>query len=138
MAVMLLAGSAAARDRVSRDPSVLPAPARAMLAKHFPKVKVSHIKIDDKLFGGDEYEVILNNGAEIDFRSDGSWKEIDCGSSAVPSGLVLKPIADYVRKYYKGQMIVAIDIDHDKYEIELLNGIDLEFDRSGKFLRQDD
>lgn len=127
----------AARDKVTRDVNVLPAAARTLINTHFGKTGVNHIKIDKKTFGGVEYDVILNNGTEIDFDSKGQWKEIDCGADAVPSALILKSISDYVAKNYKGQKIVKIEVDRSKYEVELLNGTDLEFDRSGKFLRVD-
>lgn len=128
----------AARDRVTSDESVLPAPARELIQKYYGKVGVNHIKIDSNMFGKSDYDVILNNGTELDFNDEGTLKEIDCGRAAVPNDLVLKPIRDYVAKNFSGKKIVAMDIKSNKYEIELSNGLDLEFDRSGKFLRIDD
>lgn len=136
--VALFVGPASARDRVTRDSDVLPAEAKTMLKKYFPKIAVNHIKIDEHTFGGNDYDVVLNNGTEIDFDSKGMLKEIDCGIEAVPAGLILKPIRDYVAKNFNGQKIVSMDIKSRKYEIELLNGTDLEFDRAGNFLRIDD
>ncbi len=130
--------AASARGKVSRDVNDLPKEAQITLSRHFPKAGVSHIKIEKHTFGGTEYDVILVNGFEIEFDSEGKWTEIDCGHEAVPAELILKPIRDYVAKNYKGLKIVKISVERSKYEIELSNGRDLEFSRAGEFLRIDD
>ena len=136
--IVLAIAPAIARDRVVRDESVLPAEAKTLIKKHFPNVKINHIKIDDHTFGGSDYDVILNNGTELDFNSKGALEEIDCGMDAVPAGLILKPISEYVANNFSGHKIVSLSIDRSKYEVELSNGVDLEFDRAGRFLRIDD
>lgn len=133
----MVAGIASARDRISRDMSTLPAAAQQIIKTHFGKTGVNHIKIDSKTFGGEEYDVILNNGTEIEFDQSGNIKEIDCGSRAIPDQLILKPIRDFVAKNFKGQKIVAMEVKRNRYEIELLSGQELEFDRAGKFLKVD-
>ncbi|MBD5267068.1 MAG: hypothetical protein HDS41_02605 [Bacteroides sp.] len=138
LAILATVTVASARDKVSRDVSDLPKEAQVTLTRHFPKTGVSHIKIEKHTFGGTEYDVILVNGTEVEFDSDGKWTEIDCGHEAVPSELILKPIRDYVAKNYKGQKIVKISVERSKYEIELSNGRELEFNRAGEFLRIDD
>lgn len=130
--------ASAAREKVSRDVTDLPKEAQITLSRHFPKAGVSHIKIEKHTFGGTEYDVILVNGTEVEFDSDGKWTEIDCGHNAVPAALIMKPIRDYVAKNYKGLNIVKISVERSKYEVELSNGLDLDFSRSGEFLRIDD
>lgn len=139
LAVILLSiGQISAKDIVYRTTEPLPAAAKKTLKSSFPKTGVSHIKVDKHFFGGADYEVILVDGTEIEFNDNGEWKEVDCGQKAVPSVFVLKPISSYVSKYYKGQKIVKIDKDRNDYDVELSSGIDLKFDRSGRFLRVDD
>lgn len=138
MALIVAAVPMAARDRISRDAADLPSEARAMLNQYFKGEKISHIKIESHTFGGNEYDVILDNGNEIEFDSNGSWTDVDCGMQAVPNDLILKPIREYVNNVFKGQKIVKIEKKRNKYEIELRDGTDLEFDRAGKFLRIDD
>lgn len=137
MAAALTVGIASARDRVTRNTSELPQAAQTTITRHFSKTGVNHIKIDSKVFGGDEYEVILNDGTEIDFNSDGTIKEIDCGRSAIPEALVLKPIRDYVNSNFKGAKIVGMDVERGGYEITLSTGVDLKFDRAGNFKKID-
>lgn len=126
-----------ARDSVTRDVNVLPAKAQAFLKSNFKK-GVNHIKVDSKALGGKEYDVILNDGTEVEFNKEGSWESVDCGSSAVPSAIVPKMIRDYVSKNYKGQKIVEISVDRRGYEVQLYNGRELKFDRAGNFKRVDD
>ncbi len=127
-----------AKDKISRNVADLPAAAQTMLKKYFSGEDVSHIKIDKHFFGGVDYDVILENGTEIEFDEAGTWKEIDCGRRAVPNDLIHKPIRDYIKNNFKNQKIVKIEIKSNKYNIELINGVDLEFDRAGNFLRIDD
>lgn len=127
-----------ARTTVSRNVNDLPAKARTTLTTHFGKVGVNHIKIDHKTFGGREYDVILNDGTEIEFNNDGDWTEIDCGRTAVPSKLILPAIQQYVKKNFSGASIVQIEAERSKYKVELNTGLDLEFGRDGSFLRVDD
>lgn len=135
-AIIIASLSAYARDTYSRDASVLPAKAQTFIKSNFKK-GINHIKIDSKTFGGKEYDVILNDGTEIDFDNDGAWKSIDCGNASVPASIVPKAISNYVKKNYKGKRIVEIEIDRNKYEIQLSNGMELEFDRAGNFLKVD-
>lgn len=129
---------AMAKDRISRNVNDLPAAAQSMLKQYFSAQEVSHIKIDKHFLGGTDYDVILENGTEIEFDDSGTWKEIDCGRRAVPNDLIHKPIRDYVKNNFKNQKIVSIEVKSNKYKIELINGVDLEFDRAGNFLRIDD
>lgn len=139
LAAIIGIGTSFARDRVTSDSNVLPAPAKEILNKHFPKVGVNHIKIDQNLVGQvDDYDVILNDGSEVEFDRNGNVKSVDCGSTSVPEALVLKPIRDYVAKNFKGAKIVGIETNRKSYEIELSSGMELKFDRSGAFLKIDD
>lgn len=137
LAVLIASISLSARDRVSRDINQLPAPARTFLKTHFPKTPVNHIKIDKEIFESTSYDVILNNGSEIEFDSKGEWKEIDCGNKAVPKAVVLNDILKYVNTNFPKRAIVKIEKSSKKYEVELSDGTDLEFGRDGKFRKID-
>lgn len=137
LAVILAVGAYAA-DRVSRNVNDLPQAARTTLNQHFGKAKVNFIKIDDKLLGSPSYEVVLNNGTEIDFDSKGALVDVEAGRNGVPASLILKPIKDYIKKYYKGAKVVEYKVKKNKYEVELVTGQELEFGRDGRFLRVGD
>lgn len=137
LSAMLLAGTSMAKDRVSRDENVLPPDALTLIKNNFKKTGINHIKIDTDVLGNKDYEVILNDGTELDFNKKGELKEIDCGSKAVPDNLILKPIRDFVKKNYPKSKIVTLEINKSNYEVELNSGQELKFDRAGKFLRVD-
>lgn len=128
---------AMARNEITTNVNVLPAAAQTMLKKYFPKTKVNHIKIDKKTFGGRDYDVVLTNGTEVEFDSEGNWKEVNCGINQVPAGLILKSIQNYVKNNFKGAKIVSIEVEKDKYELKLSNGLEAEFDRAGNFRKVD-
>lgn len=136
LAAILAVGTFAA-DRISRNVNDLPEAGRTTLTRHFGKAKVNFIKIDDKLFGGPGYEVVLNNGTEVEFDSKGVLKEVESGRNGIPTSLLLQPIKDYINKNYKGAKVVEYKVEKDKYEVTLITGQELEFRRDGSFLRID-
>lgn len=140
LSIALLAGittTAAARDTYSRDVSVLPAAAQSVLKQNF-KSQVSVIKIDKDFGRVSDYEVILADGTEITFDRSGNWENVEVGrKSSVPSAFVPKQISDFVKTQQKGQKIIGIEKDRSGYEVELSNGVDMKFDRNGKFLKYD-
>ncbi len=137
LALILGVAAAMAGEKIYRNADVLPQVARSMLKKHFGSKEISMVKVDTKSYGGKEYEVILTDGTEIEFDNSGNWTEVDCGRNAVPAGLIIKPVADYVKSNYSGAKIIHIEVKRSKYEVELSNGAELEFARDGRFLRED-
>lgn len=137
MTLALICGVASAKDRYTNNVKELPAVAVQFLKSNFPKHEVHHIKIEKRAFGGNEYDVILNNGTEIEFDAKGNWKEVDCGVEAVPASVIMKSISSYVKNNYSGAKIVKIEKSSREYEVELSNGIDLKFGRDGSFKKVD-
>lgn len=128
--------AASARNTYSRNVSDLPGVAQTTLKNNF-KAKVSIIKIEKDL-RGTEYEVVLTDGTEIDFNSKGEWKNVEVSiNNKVPDSMVPQAIRDYVKANNQNKKIVGIEKKSDTYEVELQNGVDLVFNRAGKFLRYD-
>lgn len=114
----------------------LPQVSRDFIQKHFADDKVSYAKIDDG-----KYEVRLASGAEIDFCRDGEWDKVDCKFAAVPEEIlnqVPAGITEYVTANFPGAVIVKVDKERFRIEVELDNDLDLEFSKNGKFLKIDD
>ncbi len=138
LAVMTIVFAASAKDTYSRNVNDLPKGAQTTLAKNF-KSKVSVIKIEKDIGMISEYDVVMNDGAEISFDRDGNWKDVEVSrGSAVPSGFIIPAIATYVKQNHKGSRIIGIEKKRNGYEIELSNDLDLEFDKQGNFIRFDD
>lgn len=129
--------SASARDNYSHDVNVLPAAARTVLKANF-KSDVSVIKIDKDFGRVSKYEVVLTDGSEVTFDRNGNWKDIESPmAGAVPAKMVPKGISDFVRSNQKNTRIVGIERDRGGYEVELSNGVDMKFDKNGRFLKYD-
>ena len=113
----------------------MPTNIKNFLAKYYPKATVA--KYESKTtVAGKKYEVKLNNGAEIDFDKNGNWEEIS-DKQGIPTALIPAKIKIYLDQKYKGIKVEAIDKEKNKIKVDLINDIDLEFDKNGKFLRID-
>lgn len=137
--MMIVVGlSTACADNYSHDASALPASAQSVIKKNF-KAGVSLVKIDKDLGFIKDYEVVLKDGTEIKFDSDGNWEEVEVSADKnVPASFLVAGIRSYLAANFKGVNVVGIEKNRKDYEVKLANGIDLKFDRSGKFLRYDD
>jgi hypothetical protein len=140
--LMILASLLTVTGLVSCDDAViaadeLPVVAQGFLKEYFPENEILSVKKDREL-SKTFYEVVLQDGTEIEFDADGEWDSVDCIRSAVPAALIPGAIAEYVQINFPSQVIVKIDRETYGYEIELSSGLELRFDKNGKFLRVDD
>lgn len=136
--IALVVGSiqlAMADDVVTRDVNQLPLAARELIDKEFSHRKVDFIKIERDLFEETTYEVKLDDGTELEFNSKGGWVEINAKNDDVPSEFIPESIQEYMKDHYKGEKIVKIERDRKGYELTLQNGLEVNFDQFGKFLK---
>lgn len=115
----------------------LPSAAKSFIEEYFPGRQVSYVKKDSKLVGT-TYEIVLQDGTEIEFDKSGEWDSVDCKRKAIPAALVPVAITEYVQSNFPGQMIVKIDREPYGHEIELSGGLELKFDKNSKLLHIDD
>lgn len=115
----------------------LPKTAQDFVSTYYDLNDVSYVKLE-KDFMSTSYEVILRNGIDLEFDSNGNWTEVDAKKNSVPNKLVLPIIQSYVQKSFPNNEIVQISRKGRKIEIELTNGLDLEFNKKGQFIRIDD
>ena len=127
-----------AGDKVTRDVNKLPVAAREMIGKHFPQAKVEYIKIEKDIFLSTSNDVKMSDGIELEFNSKGEWLEIDCKNKSVPATFIPNTIAKYMQKNYGGHKIVKIERDRKGYELTLENGLEVDFDQFGGFLKLSD
>ena len=134
LAVGVLSASAVIPvDKYSINRKDLPQEAQEMLDEHFPKAKISMIKVDRHLLKKTDYDVKFTNGTKIEFSNKGRWVLVDCKKKSVPESLVPKAIRRSVTKKYPGENIVRISRSTLYYTIGLGNGKDLKYDRLGIF-----
>lgn len=117
-------------------PQALPEAITAFLKQHFPNATVVGVEPDYD-HGGQEYDVYLNDGTKVDFDANNQWDQVE-SMRGVPAFFIPNAIASYVRSSYQNMTITKINKEYHGYEIELANGLDLNFDRSGRFMGMDD
>lgn len=135
IAIVLIANFAFAQEVIIPF-NQLPAKAKTFIHQHFKDVKVMNVIQDKDAFSKD-FDVNFENGTKVEFDRTGNWKEIKTVSGSVPSSLVPAKIKRYISNNYNGASIVEINKDAYKIDIELSNGVDLDFDKNGNFLRID-
>ena len=128
---------AMAGDVVTRDVNKLPVAAREMIGKHFSQTKVAYIKIEKDLFQTTSYDVKLADGIELEFNSKGEWLEI-CLLYTSPSTFIPQAISKYMKANYNGHKTVKIERNRKGYELTLENGLEVDFDQFGGFLKLSD
>lgn len=113
----------------------IPSEARQFLSGHFKSP--FHHAIKDIERNNIKYEVVLNDNTEIEFDAGGKWKEVDGKGKAIPYTFIQKQIVDYVKNQYPKESITKIEVEPDRYEVELSNGLDLRFNATGEFIKID-
>lgn len=114
----------------------LPQAAQSFISTHFQGIEVAFVVKD-----GNEYDVRFANGWELEFNRKGEWETIDCKHEAVPSSIIAlipESIPASIRNISTNEYITEISKNRWEYDIELSNGLDLEFSLSGKLKKVDD
>ncbi|MBA9074370.1 putative membrane protein YkoI [Flavobacterium gossypii] len=135
-AALLLGLAVSANAQKKIETTELPKAAQEFLQKHFSHTSIEVAKKDAE-HGEKGYEVKLKDGTEVEFWKDGSYREVDGGKNPIPTAFIPDSIKDYVSKNYPNEKITHIDYGHKDLDVDLTNGIDLEFTKEGKFLKAD-
>ena len=108
--------------------NALPAKAQTLLSQHFNGQKVILATIESGVVSR-SYDVVLQNGTKLEFDKKGNLTEIDCKQGIVPVHLIPQAIKNYLEVNYAGQSVKKIEIKKNEYEVELVNGLDLTFNK---------
>lgn len=120
------------RDRDAINPANLPQNILSYISTNFPNATIIKAELDDNF-----YEVELNNGMELYFDAQGNFLGSEVDDRPVAIGDLPAAITQYVSQNYPNQTIVSAEIDDNRYELELSNGVELYFDLNGNFLYAD-
>lgn len=134
MGMLLILMSSCDSDRVITNDE-LPAQATAYIQTHFAEHGILQATKERDGFSVN-YDVMLQDGYQLEFDSDGEIKKID-GSAKLPDSTVPAPISDYVGANFPQVDIVEWERSRRGADVKLANGIELEFDKDGRFLRID-
>lgn len=133
-AVLMIGLSACTSENVTHDATVIPKNARDIISQNFTSA-ISVVKEEKSMGSVSEYEVTLTDGTDISFNANGDWKSVETPvSRAVPEGLIPTAISRYVKEKHAGAYIDGIEKNKKGYEVDLSNGVDIQFDSSGNFV----
>ncbi len=119
-------------DRVV-SPDKLPNQAKQFIAAHFPGVDVLSVRKD-----GFQYEAVLFDGTELEFRHNGQWIKVDCGMNPLSNCILPANTTNYLTTRSPMNFATHVKYEHKRYEVELNNELDLLFDKNGNFMGADD
>lgn len=115
----------------------LPAKAKTFIKENFANEKISHILYDGELTDRD-YKVKFEGGSEVVFDNNGKWTKVDCHRKAVPEAIIPSQIASYVARNFADKQIVEISCEWNEWEVQLSNGLELQFNSKFKLREIDD
>ncbi len=140
LAMCLIAGLAfglsANAQKTVITKTALPANAQFFLKTHFAGQEPTYIIEDKEMFSKD-YKVQFANNLEVEFDGKGNWEEVDGNHQAIPISVIPKKIVSYINTHFANTTITKIDKGTWGYEVNLSNGLELEFNSKGNFIRID-
>ena len=108
--------------------NALPAKVQTLLSQHFNDQKVMLATIESGVVSR-SYDVVLQNGTKLEFDKKGNLTEADCKQDIVPAQLIPQAIRNYLKDNYAGLSVKKIEMNKNEYEVELVNGLDLTFNK---------
>lgn len=115
--------------------SEIPTEIIAYKTTHFPENEIVNA-IKDTEGNIVTYDIYLSGNFELDFNSNYEITDID-GISKLPDSVIPPVILDYVAQNYASNVITDWELEHNHQQIELNNGVELEFEMNGTFIRID-
>jgi hypothetical protein len=130
LVTLVLALTAACADDRIVSPESLPQKAKEFIAVHFSGKTVQYV---EKEFN--EYEVQLSNRTEIKFKGNGEWETIK-SYEGVPVAALPASLTSHVSANFADAKIIEVEKDLNRIEVKLSTGLEVFFDKDGKFLGQ--
>ncbi len=115
--------------------SEIPMEIMAYKTTHFPENGITK-SIKDIEGSTVTYDLYLLGNFELDFNSTYEITDID-GISQLPDSVIPQSILDYVVQNYPSNVITDWELEFNQQQVGLNNGIELEFEMDGTFIRID-
>lgn len=113
----------------------VPEKIKTYIETHFPQLSVLQV-LEDRDGFTLTYDVTLQQGYFLEFNRKMEIEEVT-GIEPIPNSVVPSNILTYVQTQFSEQFILSWDLSDRIQEVTLDNGIQLEFDQEGNFLRID-
>ena len=129
--LLIIFSSVLAADDWKVDPNELPQSAIDFINKFFPNNRIILAERDRK-----KYEIVLENGVELEFFINGELKEVEGNYVAVPPEILPKTVANTVSVTFPNTTITKIKKKWNLYEVKLNNSMAIYIDVNGQLLGQ--
>jgi len=113
--------------------SDLPSEITSYISTHFPNNTIPQV-IKDRNIVNKTYDILLSEGISLEFNRKKEIITID-GVTKLPDSVIPVKILQYVASNYPPNVITDWALDNKNQQVELNNGLDLEFNMKGDFLR---
>lgn len=113
----------------------IPSAITAYVNTHFPSAKILQA-VKDKEGLSKSYDVILEGNISLEFNKKHEVTSIE-SRSTLPDSVIPEKILTYVKANYPANSILQWELDDNRQKVELDNKLELEFNKSGDFLRID-
>ena len=108
----------------------LPKNAQDFIANNFKGANIMYVEMDY-----DSYDVMLSNGTEVDFFTNGDWKEVKSYMGVNPA-ILPAPVAAGFQKAFPNVQIIKVEKEWNGYEIKTAQRIKAYFDANGNLMGQ--
>lgn len=115
----------------------LPQQAQTFIKNNLTKAKALQVLKESENALHVAYKVTFQDKLKVKFDKNGNWKEVNGHRSPIPTHIIPEKILQYVRKSFPNNEVVKIEKEKRSYEVEITNGLELEFDKEGNFLKID-
>jgi hypothetical protein len=115
--------------------SDLPSEITNYISTHFPNNTIVQV-IKDRDGLTKTYDILLSESIGLEFNRKKEIIDID-GVAQLPNSVIPEKILQYVTTNYPTNFITDWELDDKNQQVQLDNGLDLEFNMKGDFLRID-
>lgn len=112
-----------------------PTEIRSFINTHFPNAKITKVT-EEKTSLGKEYDVLLDNKIELEFDHNNELIDIESKSKVeIPKSIIPKSVWDYSKANYLKQQIIGWEKENNVQRVDLSNGLVIEFNHNGTFIK---
>ena len=111
-------------------------PIKNYVSTHFPNATIRKVERDMEN-GRVEFDVYLSDLSELEFFEDCTIHEVET-RNGLPASVLPSPIAADAASRFPGATIVKWELYPNYQEIQLANGVEVEYTLDGVFIRIDD
>ncbi len=123
-------------DEFLIDISQVPSEIQTFVSNHFPAQTITRV-IKETEGSAQTHDLYLDNLTKLEFNGTNNVVDTE-GPSKLPDSLLSENILIFVGLTYPTNYITGWELDNSNQQIQLNNGIEIEFNKNGNFLRIDE